>query len=224
MERPTILAVIPAYNEARRIGIVVRQACAHLPVVVVDDGSIDGTGLVAQENGAAVHRLEPNGGKGAALQAGFRLALEAGAEAVITLDADGQHDPAEIPLFLDAWDSRHADLVIGARDFNDMPLVRRAANTVGRWSFSWAMGQRVVDNQSGYRLLSRRMMEAVLESKTGGFEFEVEMIVVCIRRGYLLDWVPIKTIYAGEGSHIRPWQHTVNFTRLVLDTRRRMRG
>jgi hypothetical protein len=104
-----------------------------------------------------------------------------------------------------------------------MPFVRRLANSTGTWAFSWAVGQPIRDNQSGYRLISRRMAEALLGSDESGFEFEVEMIVTCVQRGYSLDWVPIRTIYAGESSHIRPWQHLVHFCRVVIQARRRSR-
>jgi glycosyltransferase involved in cell wall biosynthesis len=202
----------------------VSSARAHLPVLVVDDGSTDDTALRAEEAGADVLRQVPNQGKGAALRAGFRHALDEGYEAVLTLDADGQHDPAEIPQFLDVYATRYTDLIIGARDFRHMPPIRRLSNTVGRWTFSWAMGQPIRDNQSGYRLISRRLLEALLASSETGFEFEVEMIVICIQHGFRLDWVPIRTIYAGEGSHIQPWHHTVNFLRMVWQTRRRTRS
>jgi glycosyltransferase involved in cell wall biosynthesis len=221
---PPILVVIPAYNAAGLVGPVVTSASRVLPVLVVDDGSEDDTGSRAAESGARVLRQDPNQGKGAALKAGFIQALSEGAEVVITLDADGQHDPSEIPHFLSVWEERRPDLVIGTRDFSQMPLTRRVANSLGRISFSWAMGQTILDNQSGYRLLSRRMVEAVLKSETGGFEFEVETIVICVERGYTLAWVPIRTIYAGEGSHIKPWKHVVNFSSLVLQTRKRMRS
>ena len=105
-----------------------------------------------------------------------------------------------------------------------MPPVRRLGNLFGRRSFSWALGRKVRDNQSGYRLIRRRLMDALLDSTEVGFEFEVEMIVVCVVSGYELDGVPIRTIYGGETSHINPLAHIVNFTRLVLDTRRRIRS
>jgi glycosyltransferase involved in cell wall biosynthesis len=193
-------------------------------VLVVDDGSTDRTADVASEAGANVLRQRPNQGKGVALQAGFRRALELGCDAVIALDADGQHDPDEIPAFLQAYEARGADLIVGARDFALMPFVRRIANTVGTWAFSWAIGQAIRDNQSGYRLVSRRLMAACVDSQEAGFEFEVEMIVICIQNGYRLDWVPIRTIYAGESSHIRPWHHVRNFFRVVWQTRQRIRG
>ncbi len=215
-----ILALIPAYNEASHVGDVVTSARSYLPVLVVNDGSTDDTATRAEEAGATLLEQIPNQGKGAALRTGFRWAIDAGYEAVITLDADGQHDPAEIHEFLDTYADGQADLIIGARGFEGMPPTRRLANTVGRWSFSWAIGQPIPDNQSGYRLISRRLMEAILVSGEAGFEFEVEMIVVCVQRGFTLDWVPIRTIYADEGSHIRPWHHTVNFFRMVWQTRR----
>ena len=164
-----VLALIPAYNEAAHITGVIQDARAHLPVLVVDDGSTDDTALKAEAAGAAVLRQTPNQGKGAALRAGFRRAIEDGYDAVLTLDADGQHDPVEIPRFLQAHAERKADLIIGARTFAEMPLVRRVSNTVGTWTFSWAIGQPIPDNQSGYRLVSRRLMEALLDSSEGGF-------------------------------------------------------
>lgn len=219
-----LLALIPAYNESERVGAVVRRAFAYLPVLVVDDGSRDDTPRAAAEAGADVYLQKPNQGKGAALRAGFRRALEQGYAGVITLDADGQHDPDEIEAFLQAYHKQPADLIIGSRDFSRMPPVRRFANTVGTWALSWAMGQPVPDNQSGYRLISRRLMEAMLESGESGFEFEVEMIMTAVRRSMTLGWVPIRTIYAGEKSHIRPGKHAVQFFRMVMRARRMRTG
>jgi glycosyltransferase involved in cell wall biosynthesis len=219
-----VLAVIPAYNEESRIEPVILDANHYLPVLVVDDGSSDGTAGVAEAAGAMVLSLNPNQGKGAALRAGFRKALEDGFEAVVTLDADGQHDPAEIPGFLKVYEERGADLIIGKRDFKDMPPIRRLANTLGETTFSWAIGQPVPDNQSGYRLLSRRLMLALAEGTESGFEFELEMIVICVRNDFTLAWVPIRTIYAGESSHIDPVHHLTNFLRMAWKTRRSIRS
>jgi glycosyltransferase involved in cell wall biosynthesis len=213
-----ILALIPAYNEAVHITQTVAAARRQLPVLVVDDGSKDDTAALAEAAGATVLRQTSNQGKGAALRAGFRWVLDQGCEAVVTLDADGQHDPAEIPSFVEVFAARRTDLVVGARDFSQMPLTRRLANTIGRWSFSWALGQPVRDNQSGYRLISRRLLESLTDSTESGFEFEVEMIVTCARRQYTLGWVPIRTIYAGQGSHIEPGRHTIQFFRMVWQT------
>ncbi len=219
-----IVALIPGYNEERRIGEVVRGAAAHLPVLVVDDGSGDDTAAQARAAGATVIEQRPNQGKGAALRAGFRRALADGADAVLTLDADGQHDPAQIPAFLSAWAAEpRPDLVIGRRNFRAMPPIRRLSNMLGGRAFSWAVGRPIPDNQSGYRLVSRRIMEATLESAEGGFEFEVEMITTCIRMGGTIAWVPIRTIYAGEPSHIRPFAHLRSFIRIVRKARREVR-
>jgi glycosyltransferase involved in cell wall biosynthesis len=219
-----IIALIPAYQEGPRIALVVEGTRDHLPVVVIDDGSTDETAARAKAAGATVLAQVPNAGKGAALRAGFRHALEAGAEAVVTLDADGQHDPAEIPRFLEAFEAGRPELVIGRRDFGSMPPVRRLSNTLGGLVFSAAVGRRVADNQSGYRLIGRQLMTHLLDSRESGFEFEVEMIARCIALGLPMAEVPIRTIYAGEPSHIRPWTHFKSFLRVSRDARRIVRG
>lgn len=221
---PDILALIPAHDEGPRIGAVVREALAHLPVLVVDDGSGDDTAERAAAAGAEVLRQRPNQGKGAALQAGFRRALERGYRGVLTLDGDGQHDPREIPSFLAARAAGDPALVVGYRDFQAMPPVRRIANTLGRWTLRWALGRTILDNQSGYRLVSRRLMEAMAGSRERGFEFEVEMIVECVRRDWPIAWVPIRTIYAGQPSHIRSLDHLRNYVRTARRIRRELAG
>lgn len=229
---PRVLAVVPAHNEAPRIAAVVEGLIRlGLPVLVVDDGSGDSTGDVAEAAGARLLRLEPNRGKGAALKAGFREAAgtvaggsapAGGWEAILTLDGDGQHDPAEVPAFLEAWGATGADLVVGARDYRSMPPIRWFTNSVSRLLFSWAMGEAIPDNQSGYRLHSPRLVDAALTSSEEGFAFEVEEIAICVGRGYKLAWVPIKTIYGTETSHIEPWTHFVSFIRVTRRARRRM--
>ena len=233
---PPILALIPAHNEATRIAPVVEGARRHLEVLVVDDGSADDTAGVAGAAGARVLRQPENRGKGEALKAGFRMALAEGFEAVVTLDADGQHDPAEIPAFLAAWQAAGrggaaghggaagrggtAELVIGVREFRAMPPARRLANLLGKQVLRWATGREIRDNQSGYRLVSRHLMEAMLASEEPGFGFEVEMIVECARRGWAIEWVPIRTIYGDEKSHINPLTHLGRFLRLAWRIRR----
>ena len=219
-----IVALIPGYNEAPRIGAVVLEARKHLPVIVVDDGSTDRTADAAREAGATVLEQRPNQGKGAALRTGFGAALRDGADAILTLDADGQHDPAEIPRFLATAAIEPApDLVIGGRSFRAMPPVRRLSNEIGRIAFSRAVGRDIPDNQSGYRLVSRRLAEATLASDEPGFAFEVEQITTCIRMGGTIAWVPIRTIYAGAPSHIRPLVHLREFVRIVRQARRDVR-
>jgi len=216
-----IVAVIPAYNEAPRFGAVVLAVRELLPVIVVDDGSTDRTSDVARETGAEVVEQRPNQGKGAALRSGFRQALAIGADAILTLDADGQHAPADIPLLLAAATADPApDLVIGRRSFRSMPPIRRLSNELGRRAFSWAVGRDIPDNQSGFRVVSRRLAEATLASDEPGFAFEVEQITTCIRMGGRIAWVPVRTIYAGAPSHIRPLEHLREFIRIVRTARR----
>jgi glycosyltransferase involved in cell wall biosynthesis len=219
-----LIALIPAFEEGPRIGAVVEAARRYLPVVVVDDGSPDDTAPQAEAAGATVVRQIPNAGKGAALREGFRYVLASGAAAAVTLDADGQHDPAEIPGFVEAFRERRPELIVGRRDFAAMPPVRRLSNVLGGAALSLALGRNVPDNQSGYRLIGRQLMRAMLESDEPGFEFEVEMIARCIALGLPLEWVPIRTIYAGEPSHIKPWRHLREFLRVTGKARRIARG
>lgn len=218
-----ILALIPAYNEHVHIGKVVSSALKYLPVLVIDDGSSDNTFDIASQCGAIALRQIPNQGKGAALERGFRYALENGYEAVITLDGDGQHDPEEIPNFIQAFNQTRSDLIIGKRDFRKMPFVRRCTNTIGTWMFSSAMMQQIPDNQSGYRLISAPLMKAVVDSKLHGFEYEVEMIMRCVLEKLTMSAIPIKTIYADEKSHIKPLKHGWRFILLTIRTGRVMR-
>lgn len=228
-QRGRVLGLVPAHDEAARIGPVIEAARRHLPVLVVDDGSRDATAVVAEAAGARVIRQSPNQGKGAALRAGFTAALAEGVDAVLTLDADGQHDPAEIPAFLGAYARRAmagsaSELIIGRRTFRRMPPVRRLANWLGTVTLSAALGRWIADNQSGYRLVGRRLMAATLGSTEAGFAFEVEMIAVCLREGWPIDWVPVRTIYGDETSHIQPMHHLREFLAMTGRARRIARG
>lgn len=216
--------IIPAYNEGMHIADVIKLAKAQLPTLVIDDGSSDNTALQAEKNGAIIFSQIRNAGKGQALKRGFSEAIKLGFDYVVTIDADGQHDVNEIIKFQELFFTEKNDLIIGYRDFSQMPFSRKITNSVGRASFSWAMGMKILDNQSGYRLLSNRLMQAVLNSPESGFEFEVNMIVDCLINGYSLGWVPIRTIYGEEKSHIHPIKHVYNFFRVVLLTRKKMRN
>ena len=218
------MVLIPAHNEHEHIAAVVAAVVAYLPVLVLDDGSQDDTSALAAAAGALVQRQTPNQGKGAALLAGFKRCLDEGAQAVVTLDGDGQHDPAEIPLFLECYAKTGAGLVIGMRDFSKMPQPRRTTNTIGRWMFSAAVGQDVPDNQSGYRLVGRPLIELIVQDTSEkGFEFEVDMITQCLKHRLGLAWVPIRTIYAGQKSHIHYGHHLVHYFRVVNKARRTLR-
>jgi glycosyltransferase involved in cell wall biosynthesis len=222
-QRSRILAIVPVYNEQNQIEKVVCGILAQgLVVLVVDDGSTDDTAVRAANAGAAVLQQHHNQGKGVALRRGFSWALEQEYEAIVTLDGDSQHDPAEIPKFLEAADREPYDLIIGARNFDDMPWTRYTMNMLGRWTFSRVMGRPMLDNQSGYRFLSRRLAAAALAGHENGYEFEVEMIVICLQQGYNLGWVPIRTIYNQEPSHINHVKHVINYLRLLWRVRRQV--
>jgi len=216
--------MIPAYNEEKHLGQVIQVANFFLPVIVVDDGSVDNTEQISREAGAIVFKQIPNQGKGAALQRGFQECLALEYDFVITLDADGQHNPNEISKFIDSYLTDKKYLIIGYRDFTKMPLVRRMANSIGGLLFTWAIRIPIKDNQSGYRLISKELITENLDSNEQGFEYEVEMIVRCVKSGLKIGWVPIQTIYADETSHIRPFHHFINFIRVVISTRKRMKS
>jgi glycosyltransferase involved in cell wall biosynthesis len=203
MSTGEIMALIPAYNEARYIGDVVKRTLRHLPVVVIDDGSSDGTGAAAALAGAKVLSHGKNQGKGKALLTGFDYAINRGVDAAITLDADGQHDPDEIPLFIDAFRAGKGDIIIGQRQYSQMPAKSRFGNRFGSFLLRLAMGRPIPDNQSGYRLFSQEAMQKVRPTSTR-FEAEVEMLLRADFAGLTVGWVPIQTIYNDKKSHYRP--------------------
>jgi len=211
-----ILVLIPAYNEERTLGRVVEAVrAARLPVLVVDDGSTDATAAVAREAGATVVSHDRNRRKGVALMTGFRWALDRGYDAVITMDADGQHDPADLGKFIAAYEEDAGDLIIGERCPSEMPFPRWFTSPIGSWMLSLALGTRVTDNQSGYRLLSRRFIER-LRLRSKGYEAEVEMIWEAVRLGVRIGWVPIRTIYYKERkSGFDPVRDTLRFLGMV---------
>ena len=215
MSDTPILALIPAWNEASRIGPIVAAVSAYLPVLVVDDGSHDDTSAVAEANGAAVVRHPRNQGKGVALTTGFDWALTRGYDGVLTLDADGQHDPAEIPKFLAAYEADTGDLIVGKRSFSQMPFPRCFTTPIGTWLLSLALGTWIYDNQSGYRLYTRRCLEAV-DLTASGFELEVEVIVQVVGLGLRISWVDIRTIYGiDKVSYFHPIKDTARFFGMV---------
>ena len=224
MTEASILALIPAWNEASRLGPVVEAAGEHLPVLVVDDGSDDETAAVAEAAGSTVLRHDENLGKGVALMTGFDRALSHGYDAVVTLDADGQHDPGDIPKFLRAYRTGRWDLIIGQRDFSKMPFPRGYTNPFGSWLLSVILGQPIPDNQSGFRLHDRRLLD-VLDLTRTGFELEVEVIIQAICRGMRIGWVEIRTIYdTGKKSYFHPLKDSARFLGMVWHAWRQRRA
>lgn len=217
-----ICVIIPAFREEKRIGDVVRAVRrSGLDVVVVDDGSQDATAAVATEAGAKVIRHEQNQGKGVALNTGFQYARENGYDAAITMDADGQHSPDEVPKFIEAYVRTGIPVLVGNRmaDVKGMPLVRRLTNQFMSWLLSRAMGQYVPDTQCGFRLYRCDVIPLVT-AQAERFAAESEILLHIAARGIAIGAVRITTIYADEKSKIRPGVDTVRFLAMLLRYRR----
>jgi glycosyltransferase involved in cell wall biosynthesis len=217
-----VIALIPALNAEGSIGGVIRAALPHVAkVLVIDDGSSDRTGEVAQKAGAMVLRHEVNRGKGAALKTGFRWVVENGLDGVITLDADGQHLPEEIPKFVACHRESKADLIIGgrARLFGGMLPRRRLANEFSAWTISFAAGVKVTDSQSGFRFYSMPLLRNV-QLRTDGFDMESEVIVRAGRHGFKIVTIPIDLgfIDGQSTSYYRPLKDTLRIAWTVFRT------
>lgn len=220
-QNPKIIALIPAYNEEKKLAIVLEAVKKQMTdVLVVDDGSVDQTAEIARA--ADVHLLSRgyNCGKGQSLKDGFSWALERGYDAVLMLDADGQHDPSCIPSFQAKYVAGDDKLIIGARNYREIPLRRRIPNVIGKFLFSQAVGQEIPDNQSGYRLVDRCLMKVMLNTKECGFHFEVEMIALCLANDWTIGWVEIPTIYGTEKSKQKVTDQLFGFPKMALKAHR----
>jgi glycosyltransferase involved in cell wall biosynthesis len=231
---PNIWILIPAYNAAAVLGRIVAQAAeSGHPVLVVDDGSSDNTGAVAAQAGALVLRHPGNRGKGAALQTGFAYARRQRAAAVLTLDADGQHDPQELGKLLAAWRAAPTSLVLGVRSFDPqlMPRRSRIGNQISTFFISRFAGHRYRDTQTGFRVYPASLLGLPLRSRR--FDTETELLLLASKLGLPLCEVPVQTIYrvvdpavaaplSQPGSqpppvtHFRNWEDTLRVIRLVI--------
>ena len=213
-----VCAVVPAYNEEENISDVISGTKKHLPdVVVVDDGSADDTAKTAEEFGAIVLKHGQNLGKGEALKTAMAWAGENGFDAVIVLDADGQHDWDEIPVFIETAAREKADFVVGNRmdRFENMPWLRKETNLFTSRVISRMIGQKVYDTQCGYRLIRLAAMQN-LKLRTHKYDTESEMLVLAGKKGYKIANVKIKTIYSGQTSFINPIKDSLRFFGVVF--------
>jgi len=203
--------VIPAYNSARTVGHVVGGVRRYgLKAVVVDDGSTDDTAEVARAAGAELVRHARNRGKGHALVSGFRWTLDRGAEFVVTMDADGQHAPEDLPLLLHRAEATSANLVIGQRrlDLEAMPKTSFVGNCISTFWISLFCGRQFPDTQCGFRIYSADLLRR-LPPRGGHFETETELLMRASLLNLTIEWVPIRTIY---DNGITP--HSTNFHNL----------
>lgn len=214
-----VIALIPAFNEAAKIAEVIRQTRLHTAqVIVIDDGSADTTAQLAEQGGATVLRHPQNRGKGAAIATALEFFGKSDAEFGVFLDGDGQHDPEEIPKFVEAAHALGADVVVGTRmtETRDMPVVRKFTNQFTSWVTSKLAGQTIPDSQCGYRLV-RRCVLSHLQLSSSRFETETEMLIQASRAGHKITNVPVRTIYgdAARASHIHPIRDTIRFFKLA---------
>lgn len=193
-----VCAVIPAYNEATRVVPVVQGAKMFVDqVIVVDDGSSDGTGNRAREAGARVVTHEENCGAGAATMTGLELARRLGFDAAVTIDADGQHASSDIPRLLETLTKENADLVIANRfgKKNQIPFVRRIANAIGNGITFMVTGMVLPDTQCGFKVFGTKAL-AEVDLKMPGFEFCTEIIREASRHKWKVVSVPSRVVYS----------------------------
>ena len=211
-----LACVIPALDAAPTLPLVVtalRDALAGACIIVVDDGSRDDTHAVARACADTVMRFGRNRGKGAALRAGASAALAQGARAVVTVDADGQHDPWAAPRLVAALDN--ADLAVGtrARGAGAMPMGRRVTNALASRAVGAIVHSRVPDAQCGFRAMRRTVLERVRASGDR-YEFETEFLIGAARAGFTIAAVPVPTMY-GAPSHFRLVRDTALVVRAI---------
>src|SRR5262245_56750887 len=218
MDKAKIAAIIPAYNEEKHIGDVVRRTRQQLDdVLVVDDGSQDRTADNARAAGAEVIVHAINRGKGETIKTGLRHFLERQFDFVIILDADGQHPPEEIDRFITAaLSADEPKLIVGTRmnDLSSMPFVARVVNRWMSQRISAVCGQEIPDTQCGFRMLHRQLIPELLGG-AARFDYETEMLIIASRKGFKIASVPISTVYSDEVSSIHPIRDTMRFFSLM---------
>lgn len=217
--------LIPAYNAEKTIPAVVRETLEQgLPVAVVDDGSTDGTAGLLAGLPVTLLRHRQNLGKGAALKTGFAWAVASGFDAVVTVDADGQHDVSAIPRLVESAQSGKWSILIASRhsQFEQMAGLRKLWNRIGVWCIWKRTGFEITDSQSGFRYYSRAVLQDIsLESD--GYALEMEVLLKAWKRGFTIGSLPIAARVADgrATSHYRPFKDTVSISMTFLRNMRR---
>ncbi|MEM7393656.1 MAG: glycosyltransferase family 2 protein [Verrucomicrobiota bacterium] len=212
-----VCVIIPAFREEDKIADTVERTKPYAShIVVIDDGSPDATVEKAEASGVTVLCHEENQGKGRALETGFDHARGGEAPMIITLDADGQHDPAEIPAFVEAHQTSGDPVIIGNRmsDVEEMPRVRKWTNRFMSFLLDGIMRQHVPDTQCGYRLYARDVLPEI-RMRAARYSAESEILLILAEQGVKIGSVPIATIYEDEVSKIRPGKDTLRFIRML---------
>ena len=214
--------VIPAYNEASTIRNIVCSALTYTPhVVVIDDGSSDNTTQLIKDLDITLIEHKENQGKAAALTDGIRASLDLGVDAIITLDADGQHKTEDISRFVATAEQYPDELIVGSRLWNKQafPQNRYRANKFANFWVSWAAGQKIDDSQSGFRLYPAGLLQQldIQADRNKGFVLESEIIIRASRLGYQYRSIPIAAIYLADArpSHFRSVTDILFITRMI---------
>ncbi len=213
-----ICVIIPAYNAAGTVGPVVAGALKHChDIIVADDGSTDDTAEVAARAGAKTIKISPNKGKGNALKLLFETAITQGYDAVISVDADGQHDPDEIPLFIDAHARHPDDIIVGSRmgEKGKIPRARLNSMQVANYYSSLAANQYLEDTQCGFRLYPLSLIKRVALT-TERYVTETEILIKAGDSGAHVCFIDIKALYNKHGSHFRPINDVASITAFIL--------
>jgi len=216
-------AIVPAYNARYTLLEVVKSIHRIVPdlqIIVVDDGSTDGTALIVSEDvSVLLQRHESNRGKGAAIKTGIRIAKEVGYTCGIFLDADMQHDPEKIIEFIRLREQNKSDMVLGIRSFlkTNMPFHRMLSNSITSFLISIRAGKRIHDSQCGYRLVDLSITNPDLYDNDG-FQFESEFLIKMIYSGATYCEIPVPTIYNRAGSSINNLQDTLRFIKLFFSS------
>ncbi len=213
-----ICVLIPVLNEAKSIGPLVERILAKNPdVLVINDGSTDGSGEIARKKGARVIDHPQRQGKGSSLRDGFRYALEKNYDGIITMDGDGQHAVEDLDNFIQKAIAEPASVVVGSRmaDNTTMPRVRLWTNNFMSWLISCVSGQKIPDTQCGFRYIGAVVLRAV-KLASCDYEIESEVLIQASRCGFKIHSVPVKTIYGDEDSKINPCVDTWRFIIFII--------
>jgi glycosyltransferase involved in cell wall biosynthesis len=212
------LVVIPAFNAAKSLSALIPQIKRLHPdfdILVVDDGSADESGKMAGTAGAIVITHDRNRGKGEALKTGFAYGIAHDYDAVITIDADLQHDPTEIQRFLDAYSDDRTILIGVRRRDKTMPFARKMSNSLTSFVSSVFCGARILDSQSGYRLIPTPILKDITLSSSR-FDLEPELLIKAVRAGYGVRSIEISTIYHTGRSWINPPIDSIRFLIMLV--------
>lgn len=210
--------LIPAYNEQNYIGQLLEDVKKYADnILVVDDGSSDGTLAVVKKAGVDYIEHKVNKGKGASLSDGYRYVIEKNYDYVLVMDGDGQHAPDDISKFLKAVTQTSADIILGNRMENtkDMPWLRFFTNRFMSWLISKIAGQSIYDSQCGFRLISIQVLKNV-KVESENFDAESEFLIRASHAGCKIASVGIKTIYGEQESKINKVRDTIRFFKLLV--------